>query len=313
MHKRVLVAGSLNIDFVFKTDRLPKKGESLHGADFSIFPGGKGANQAVAIARLGGAVDIVGRIGRDVFGSMLVNGLKKNRVGTENIIIDDKKRTGTALIVVDRNGDNSILVAQGANFNWSENDVDLAEPLVKSAACLLLQLEISFSALKSLKDIARSHDVPVILDAGPARPIEQGFLDGLDIVSPNQTEAEALTGHPVTNIQSAARAARRLMSAGVINVVMKLGEKGCLVVNDTTELYIPAVSVGAVDTTAAGDAFTGALAFFISRGLAITEAARFSNYAGALAVTKMGAQPSLPKAEEVRELLKANGYDFAFS
>ncbi len=307
MSKQILVVGSLNVDFVFKTDRLPKSGESLHGAEFSIFPGGKGANQAVAIARLGGEVQLIGRVGKDPFGTTLVDNVRSNAVGVTHIITDAEKHTGTALIVVDKQGNNSILVAQGANYNWSPEDIRSVEPILKASDYLLLQLEISELALDAVVNMARVHGVPVILDAGPARAIETSLLAGLEIVSPNETEAEALTGIPVSDLPTARRAAERLLALGAKNVVVKLGERGCLVAGAAGEVHVPGLPVAAVDTTAAGDAFTGALVLFLSYGLDLSEAARQANYVGALTVTKMGAQPSLPSALELERLLGAQG------
>ena len=314
MHQRkILVVGSLNIDFVFKVQRLPKRGESLHGGEFSIFPGGKGANQAVAIAKLGGVVELVGRIGTDIFGNILLENLKKHDVCIDHIITDTQKATGTALIIIDKDGENSILVAQGANFNWQEHDIELIENLIIESEYLLLQLEIPFVALKMLRALAHKHNIPVVLDAGPAMPIKTDFLSEIAVVSPNETEAEALTGLEVNDLASASAAAHRILDMGARNVVMKLGDKGALVTDGKKDIHIPAVKTLAVDSTAAGDAFTAALVYFLSHNVSLTDAARIAAHAGALAVTKMGAQPSLPTADELSKNLRIHGYDFSFT
>ena len=296
----IVVVGSLNMDLVVRAPRLPQPGETLLGGEFRTFPGGKGANQAVAAARLGGSVRMVGRVGQDDFGSALLGTLKAAGVDTAHVTRDPEAASGVALITVDAAGQNAIVVASGANGRVAPADVDAAEAALAGAAVLVLQLECPLPAVERAVERARRHGLQVVLNPAPAQPLPPALLAGVDYLIPNQTELAQLTG-----AAEATAAARQLQAAGVRHVVVTLGEAGVLIVGPGGAFQLPAHPVPVVDTTAAGDAFVGAFAVALAQGRPLPEAAAWGNAAGALAVTRAGAQPSLPTLAEVERLLGA--------
>jgi len=283
---------------------MPRQGETVIGSNLRFFPGGKGANQAVAAARLGAETFMVGRVGKDSFGEALRSGLLEDGVNCQHVLADENAATGTALIVINPKGNNSILVAPGAAENVSPGDVDAAFDPMRRADVLLMQFEIPLETVAHAAELARSHGVMTVLDAGPAKKCSHELLTTVDVLSPNETEAEALAGLRITDLSTARKAATRFLEIGVRTLVLKLGEKGCLVAREEEITHHPALDVSPVDTTAAGDAFTAALAVELAKGESLDRAARFANAAGALSTLKPGAQPSMPTREEVLRILR---------
>jgi ribokinase len=300
MDGHIIVVGSLNMDMVVRTTRHPKVGETILGNDFRTFPGGKGANQAVTAAKLGHPVKMVGRVGQDPFGDQLLMAVANSGVDTTYIYRDSKAATGVALITVDELGQNTIVVASGANGRLSPDDVQAAEDVFAGASVLLLQLECPLNAIEYAIQLARKNRVQVILNPAPAQILDAELLESVDYLIPNQTELALLAGQE--SVQSAIGVLR---THGVKCIVVTLGERGALIVEQWNEVLIPTFNVPVVDTTAAGDAFAGAFAVALSEGLSIYGATRWGNAAGALTVMKAGAQPSLPSREEFNAFLTA--------
>lgn len=298
----ILVIGSLNADLVVRAPRFPAPGETISGEDLAIIPGGKGANQAVAAARQGTSVAMLGRVGNDSFGPTLLQNLQNNNVDTAHVRTDDSA-TGTAIIVVDSNGQNSIVLSPGANGKVTPADVESVS--FQDVDTLLLQLEIPLETVIHAAALARQNGLRVILNPAPARPLPDSLLADVDILVPNESELQLLSGQPVTDIPSAESAARALLAKGVKTVIVTLGANGALFVTGEQVTYVPTFKVDVVDTTAAGDAFIGGLAAALLKGKFLEEAVRYGNAAGSLAATKFGAQPSLPTAKEVENLLNA--------
>ena len=297
----IIVIGSLNADLVVRAPRFPAPGETISGEDLAIIPGGKGANQAVAAARQGTSVAMVGRVGKDSFGPTLIQNLQNNKVDITRVQTDESA-TGTAIIVVDASGQNSIVLSPGANGKVTPADVDALS--VQDVDTLLLQLEIPLEAVIHAASVARKNGLRVILNPAPARPIPDSLLVNVDILVPNEGELGLLTGVHVTEAASAEPAAKALLAKGVQTVIVTLGSNGALLVTGDRTTHIPAFQVGVVDTTAAGDAFIGGLAAALLKGKSLEEAVRYGNASGALAATKFGAQPSLPTQDEVEQLLR---------
>jgi len=304
MAKKITVIGSINMDLVIKTSRMPKPGESFFGQSFGMIPGGKGANQAVAVAKLGEKAQLVGKVGKDVFGDKLVNNLKEFGVNVDYVFQDSSASTGVAFIIVTREGENSIIIVTGANGNLSSEDVKAVEATIKNSNLLLLQLEIPLETVSCSVELANKYKVPVVLDAGPPPRFFPDFFTGVDILSPNELEAEELTGMKIKDLESAKAAAQKLLNTGIKRVVLKLGANGALLATRDEVKHIKGIKVRAVDTTAAGDAFTAGLAVAYAKGKSLEEAAIFANYVGALTVTKFGAQPSIPGMDEVESFIK---------
>lgn len=297
---KILVVGSSNTDMVVKSAHLPLPGETVLGGQFFSFAGGKGANQAVAAARLGGEVTFLAKIGNDALGKAAVEGFKKEGIDVSHIITDPESHSGVALIMVEDSGENCISVASGANGNFTALDIENASELVENASFVLVQLEIPLEAVTALVDKAYAHGVPVILNPAPARPLSDELISKLFIVTPNETEAELLTGVKVTDEESAAKAAGILREKGAKFAIITLGAKGAFLLSDQEEILIPSIPVNAVDTTAAGDTFNGALTVALAEGMEIKGAIRFSNQAAAISVTRMGAQNSQPYRSELK-------------
>ena len=291
----IIVFGSINMDLVATAPHLPTAGETLLGYDFFQAPGGKGANQAVAIAKLGIPTQIVGRVGKQGFSQELIDNLATNDVKTDNVFVDETVSSGVAIINVDDAGENQIVVIPGANGQVNQEDVERLSRLLPGKKALLLQLEIPVPAVIAAAEAARKVGVKVILDPAPAqKELPKELYSLVDILTPNQVEAAQLVGFPVNDEDSAKKAAEILLQKGVKCAVVKLGSKGVYCSNGTESFFTPAFSVKTVDTTAAGDAFNGGLAAALSQGLSLQQAIIWGSAAGALAATKSGAQFSLP-------------------
>ena len=296
----ILVVGSLNADLVVRAPRFPQPGETISGEDLQVIPGGKGANQAVAASRLGANVSMLGRVGKDNFGDFLLNNLKSNNVDSTLVQRDDAS-TGTATIIVDENGQNSIVLSAGANGKVSSLDVDRAS--FSTFDLLLLQLEIPTPTVLSATKHAKENNVRVILNPAPAKEIPDELISLADIIIPNETELSLLTDQTVTDTSSAEEAAKLLLERGPQTVIVTLGSKGALIVTKTFTQHIPSFKVDVVDTTAAGDAFIGGFATALLENKSLEEAVKYGCACGALATTKFGAQPSLPTREKVEKFI----------
>jgi len=292
----ILVVGSLNVDLVVRAPRFPQLGETISGEDLQVIPGGKGANQAVAASRLGANVAMLGRVGKDNFGDFLLNNLKANIVNTQLVQRDDSS-TGTAIIVVDANGQNSIVLSPGANGKVASSDIEHAS--FPDFNLLLLQLEIPTPTVLSAAKLAKQSGVRVLLNPAPAKELPDELISLADFIIPNETELSLLTGVEVNDISSAQKATQGLLNKGAQNVIVTLGSKGALIVNKEANAHVETYQVDVVDTTAAGDAFIGGFASVLDSSSSLVEAVRFGCACGALATTKFGAQPSLPTKEEV--------------
>ncbi|MEA4974662.1 MAG: ribokinase [Paludibacter sp.] len=298
--KKIVVIGSCNTDMVVKSDRLPVPGETVLGGAFMMNPGGKGANQAVAIARLGGNVTFISKTGNDLFGRQSVEMYGDENIVTDYIFSDQHLPSGVALIMVDRNGENCIVVASGANGSLSPKDIEKARNVIESADILLMQLEVPMDTVEYAAKLAHEKGIKVVLNPAPAAFLSNELLKCLYAVIPNKTEAEMLSGIKVSDLETAKQAAEIIAAKGVDKVVITLGSKGALIKDGDVYSFIPADKVEAVDTTAAGDTFCGAFCVGISEGLSIEDAVRMSTKAAGITVTREGAQAAIPYRKEIQ-------------
>jgi ribokinase len=302
----IVVVGSINMDLVAKVHRLPQPGETVPGETFQTIPGGKGANQAVAAARLGARVKMIARVGGDAFGATLRQNLIAEGIETASVLESENDPTGVALIGVESSGANAITVVPGANGRLSVDDLNRFESIIAEAGALVVQLETPLATVAAAIDIAHRHNVFTILDPAPA-PLHglPPELLRVDLISPNQSEAAALTGKRVTDWESAKAAALELRRLGAQDIVLKMGELGAFVFSrDGSTMHVPAVKANVVDTTAAGDAFTAALAVALCEGKPLAEAVRWAVIAGTLACLRFGAQPAMPTRSELEQVLE---------
>ena len=302
MTPKIVVVGSANTDFVLTVPALPSHGETVLGDQFRVVRGGKGANQAVAAARLGADVTLVARLGTDSFGDEALAAYKQEGIRTDFILQDPDIHSGVALIMVNENGENLIGVGPGANSHLSVENVQAAEEAIKAADCVLVQLEVPLGVVQAAVEIARRHDVKVILNPAPARKISQDILEAVDYLTPNETEAAILAGQNPSEMgpDSLPKLASIL---GVPNLVVTLGSKGACILQNGQMSRVPPFSIKPVDTTASGDAFNGALAVALARGEDLPQAVRYANAAGAITATRLGAQPSLPTEQELNQFM----------
>jgi ribokinase len=299
----IAVVGSSNMDLVVKSERIPVTGETILGGDFIMVPGGKGANQAVAAAKLGARVFFIAKLGDDIFGSQSLNNFEKEGVNIKYVLQTKDAPSGVALIMVDDDGNNVIVVAPGANHKLTQEDVKEAESDIALSGALVAQLEVPIETIEFAAGLANKSDVPFILDPAPAQKLSPELLNMVDVLTPNETEAKILTGIDVKDRDSASAAAQKLLECGVKNVILTMGAGGYLTAsNDGTE-FVEARKVIAVDSTAAGDAFTGSFAVGMAQGQSLSEAALFANNVAAVSVTRMGAQPSMPTVQEVEAFI----------
>lgn len=300
MNNVITVIGSSNTDMVVKASRLPAPGETILGGVFGMYPGGKGANQAVAAARLGSTVHFIGKRGADIFGEEASSLLQKEGIDTTYFLCDENLPSGVALISVDEKGENCIVVASGSNASLSPKDIKSAEAAaIENSSIVLLQLEIPMEAVHYAAELAFNKGVKVILNPAPAQAIPSSLLEKISIITPNETEAEILTGIRITDISTAEQAAVALNEKGVETVIITLGAEGALVYHEHQFTKVETIKVTAIDTTAAGDVFNGALAVCLAEGKTIIEAAQYACKAAAVSVTKMGAQSSAPTKKQL--------------
>ena len=300
----ILVFGSINMDLTTYVPKLPRPGETLRGSSFITVPGGKGSNQAVACARLGTKTYFVGRVGKDAFGPEVLEIVKKEGVDISQAIIDPKSGTGLAVISVDENAENSIIIISGANLALDNSDVERAKTLMEDATVLMLQLEASLEPTFETAKAANQKGMKVILDPAPAYPIPQDVFPFIDFITPNEVETEALVGFKPANQEDAARAAKALKEKGVRTAIIKMGSLGAYYDSPEGSGFVRAFKVNAIDTVAAGDAFNAGLAVAISEGKSVSDAVRWGAAAGAIATTRKGALPSMPHRDEMLKLLK---------
>jgi ribokinase len=300
MSKPIVVLGSLNMDFVVQMDKLPLPGQTISGRGFQMLPGGKGANQAYAVGRLGGRGKMIGRVGKDVFGEQLKSNLESAGVDTQGVQVTDGESTGVALILVEAGGQNQIVVVPGANGTLRPHDVQ-ANWEVFNDGYLLMQLESPLETVEAAAALGRERGMMTILDPAPACSLSPRLLRHIDLITPNESEALVILGFggSTISLQEAPEIAKRLLSLGPKHVLLKLGEKGVWLADGRRSLHFPSKKVEAIDTTAAGDTFNGALAVALAEGKTLEEAATFANCAATLSVTRLGAQASIPSRLEV--------------
>lgn len=306
MKSNIVVVGSSNTDMIIKLKRIPRVGETVLGGEFLTSAGGKGANQAVAAARAGGTVSLIARVGCDTLGDQAIAGLVADGIDVSHVARDGRSASGAALIFVARNGENSIAVASGANAKLSPTDVKRARALIARAKVLLMQLETPIDTVRVAARLAGSHGALVILNPAPARTLPDSLLRQVSILTPNESEAELLTGMRLNGVAAAEKAAIRLHRRGVQTVVLTLGARGALIADHHGTRLVPGFKVKVVDTTGAGDIFNGAFAVALTRGRSLEEAVRVANAAAAISVTRLGAQASAPTRRAVERFLNWN-------
>lgn len=299
MNGKIVVIGSSNTDMVVQSPHLPAPGETVLGGNFIMNPGGKGANQAVAAARMGGEVTFIACVGEDMFGKEAIKGFQSHGIDTSYIRMDENAPSGVALIMVDNEGENCISVALGANSTIQKKDIDRAENVLNDAAFVLIQLETPLDVVEHAVLKAKNKGINVVLNPAPAQPLSDNLLTSLYMITPNETEAELLAGIKVVDENSARSAATVLRKKGVRTVVITMGSMGAYVLSDELDLLIPSPKVKVVDTTAAGDTFNGALVVGLSEGMPLETAVKFANKAAAYSVTVMGAQASVPSRNDL--------------
>lgn len=299
--KKIVVIGSSNTDMVINSKAIPRIGETVLGGVFFMNPGGKGANQAVACARLGGNVTFVCKTGNDIFGHQSQQQFEEEEIDISYVFSDFNKPSGVALIFVDQNGENSISVASGSNSSLLPSDISLAEEALDKADLILIQLEIPMQSVEFAAKLANQKGKLVILNPAPAPsiPLSEDLLSNIYLINPNEIEAETISGIKIVDADTAILAAKKINEMGVANVIITLGSKGALLYDGINAEFIPGNKIKAFDSTGAGDCFSGALAIAISEGNSLADAVRFANKAAAISVTRQGAQSSLPYRAEV--------------
>lgn len=300
---KILVVGSFMMDLVVRTPRAPEEGETIIGSNFSRFPGGKGANQAVAASRLGANVFMAGKLGEDDSGEKMLEALHRENVATEHVRRNKEAATGMGFVTLDQHGNNRIIVIPGANLCYDLDDLATLEELIPEMDIIMLQLEMDLNVVKEAAKMGAKHNVPVLLNPAPAQKLDDEFLEMVTYLTPNETESEILTGIPVIDLISAEKAAKKLVARGPKCVVITLAEKGAVLATKDTFIHVPGFPVTPVDTVAAGDAFNGAFALAIAQALPLKNVLRIANAVGALTVSREGAIPSLPTKEEVEAFM----------
>ncbi len=294
------------MDLVVRAPRAPENGETVIGSQFSRFPGGKGANQAVTVSRLGGKVTMLGKVGTDDFGKEAVATLQREEINIDHLLLDENHATGVGSVTLDENGDNRIVVVPGANYAYSTNDLRTVKSIIAKAKVLIVQLEMDVTMIEDALVWAAEHGVSTILNPAPARELSDNILENVTFLTPNETEAELLTGVKIRCLESALIAGKMLVDRGIQHVIVTLADKGALIVNRQGFKSVPGFPVQPVDSVAAGDAFNGALATGLVRGKSLEEAVVYANAVGALTVTREGAIPSIPYHQEVEPFIRGH-------
>ncbi|MBC7319831.1 ribokinase [bacterium] len=308
--KPIVVIGSINMDLVIKSNFIPRPGETVIGESFYRACGGKGANQAVTVSKLGGICYFVGKIGNDSFGIELRENLIKNKVNIDYLAEDDLESSGIAFIIVDKNGENSIVVAPGANMKLNRKDIEKALPIISQAEALLIQLEIPIETVEFSLSLAKRFNLTTILNPAPVRQkIDKNIISLADIVTPNRSELEKITETELKDDEDIIKAGRKLLEYGVKWVIVTLGSRGVIGIGKDRETFIPAIKVSSVDTTGAGDVFNGALTLKLSQGEPLEKAMRFAVICAGISVTRKGAQSSIPTLEEVNDFIRKEGIE----
>lgn len=305
-NRNIVVVGSINTDMIVSTDRFPNPGETILANEFTIVLGGKGANQAVSAARLSAQVTLAARVGNDVFGNKAIDILKNEQIDVSLISIDEKFASGVALISVDSNAENTIVVSPGANNNLLFEDMSCFEDIIHENSIVVFQLEIPLDTIAKVCEFAKAKKAQVILNPAPARELTRDLLSNVDIITPNQTEAKLLSGISVVNEETALEAAKIIYQQGPQVVIITMGSAGSFVYTPSKSVLVPSYTVKAKDTTAAGDVYNGALAVSLSQGKNIFESVEYATTAAAISVTRFGAQDSAPTREEVSNFLSNN-------
>jgi len=303
--KKILVIGSFMTDLVVQSDRFTQEGETIFGTSFNQFTGGKGANQAVAAAKLGGNVEIIGELGKDSFGEDQIASMEENNIKHEHVLFTDKARSGIGNPQLDKAGHNRIVVIPGANMELKPSDLEDLKDVIQESDIIVLQLEVPMETVYKAIELGAQYKKLVILNPAPAKEIDEKYASMVDIIAPNEHEAALLTGIATDTEQGIIDAANSLLDQGYKNVLMTLGENGCYFKNSETDYKISGFKVDPVDTTAAGDSFIGSFAYVLANDHSIEEALRYATASSAIAVTRMGAQPSLPSKLEVDQFLEA--------
>ncbi len=302
--KRLCVIGSINMDLVARVERFPKPGETLVGESFGTYPGGKGANQAVAAARLGADVLMVGRVGDDLYGSRYLELFRKESVRTEGVAVERDTSTGVAVIEVDRSSENHIVIVPGANASLTRERIESLWPLLGTCDLFLLQLEIPLPSVEAACTLLRAKGKTIILDPAPAAPLSSAILEAVDFLTPNEHELVALTGVPGGGGEAIGAGIRALRARGVRGVVVKAGKAGAYLGDSSGTAHLPGYEVSVVDTTAAGDSFNAGFAFALAEGQGVQQAIGFANAVGALSTTGMGAQAAMPTRKAVQDFMR---------
>ncbi|MFV0352157.1 MAG: ribokinase [Oscillospiraceae bacterium] len=301
--QKICVMGSYVTDLTARTPHLPAPGETVLGTQFKMGPGGKGGNQAVAAKRAGGDVFFITKVGKDIFGDLAINCFKEEEIHSLGVFIDAKCVTGTALIAVDDRNENNIIVVPGASAQFTHSDVKQCEPILKTCKFLLVQLEANVDATQEVMQIAKENGTGVILNPAPVQAISPSFISMVDIITPNEVEAEILTGQPVKDEQDCAKAANAFFAKGVKKVVITLGGKGSYCNDGENEMFLPPYPAKVIDTTGAGDAFNGGFVKALADGKDFFEAAAYACVVAGLSVQKFGTAPSTPYQKEIEEAL----------
>jgi ribokinase len=299
--KKILVIGSYNVGLTVIGPKIPRPGETIMGTDFDMGPGGKGSNQAITVARLGGDVTFLAKIGGDIFGKDAMALFRREGIDTSYVTVDEATHTGAGIIFVDERGQNAIGVAPGANYRLSTDDLETCLDLFEQCDILLIQLEIPLPVVYRAVSMASAAGATVILNPAPAQKLDPEFLPMIDILTPNETEAEILSGTTVSDRKSAVEAGRVLLSLGIESVIVTLGSDGAMLVSKEERGHFPSYEVDAVDTTGAGDAFNGGLAYSLATGRSLKESIDFASRVAALSVTKVGVVPGLPRMQDIKQ------------
>jgi ribokinase len=303
---KIIVVGSIAMDIIAEVDEFPQEGQTIIGRSLKTLPGGKGSNQAVAAARLGAEVEMAGMVGMDAYGETYKRIFKEEGIEARHVLTHDTEPTAVGLIQTNRHGENKIVVIPGANYGYKTDELEAIKPILKASSLVVTQLEQRYEVVCRLIELCDTLGVPLMLNPAPAVPMEASLLCKVAYVTPNETELAILSGLPVNTLKEVEAAIQKLLKMGVSHVVATLGAKGAMIGTREGIVHVPGFSVKVVDTVAAGDAFNGALAYGLVEGWNLVDAVVFANGAGALAVTKSGALPSLPNREEVQALLKQN-------